>query len=36
VKAAPKGDKEGGKLKLHWYHFFFHEGPWLCDEKEGM
>jgi hypothetical protein len=24
----------GSKLKLHWYLFFLHEGPWLCDEKK--
>jgi hypothetical protein len=24
----------GSKLKLHWYLFFLHEGPWPCDEKK--
>jgi hypothetical protein len=24
----------GSKLELHWYLFFLHEGPWLCDEKK--
>jgi hypothetical protein len=24
----------GSKLKMHWYLFFLHEGPWLCDEKK--
>jgi hypothetical protein len=24
----------GSKLKLHWYLFYLHEGPCLCDEKK--
>jgi hypothetical protein len=24
----------GSKLKLNWYLFLLHEGPWLCDERK--